>query len=61
MKQQISALFLLLVFYSCKNIQVPTPILDSKNLQAELSTLEPSTIQIATELALQPYLKEAEN
>jgi hypothetical protein len=61
MKQQISALFLLLVFYSCKSIQVPAPVLDSKNLQAELSTLEPSTIQIATELALQPYLKEAEN
>jgi hypothetical protein len=61
MKQLISAPLLLLVFYSCKNIQVPAPVLDSENLQSELSTLETSTIQIATEIALQPYLKEAES
>jgi len=61
MKQLLFIFFLLFLLGACKQIQVPTPVLNPESLKDELNTLAPSLIQISTEMALHPYLKEAEN
>ncbi len=61
MKPLICLFFLTLLLFGCKQIKVQAPVLDPNSIQSELSTIEASTIHIETELALQPYLKEAES
>ena len=51
--------FLLLGLFSCKTITIDLPVPDFK-VVAELSAPEPSFLSLQTELALKPYLKEAD-
>lgn len=51
--------FLLLGLFSCKTIAFELPVADFKVIN-EISAPEPSFLSFQTELALQPYLKEAD-
>ena len=51
--------FLILGLYSCKTITIELPVPDLKVI-AEISAPEPSFLSLQTELALKPYLTEAD-
>ena len=50
--------FLILGLYSCKTITIELPVPDLKVI-AEISAPEPSFLSLQTEIALKPYLTEA--
>ena len=51
--------FLLLGLFSCKTIKIELPVPDFKVVE-EVSAPEPSFLSLETELALKPYLSEAD-
>ena len=59
MKYSNIVFFLLLGLFSCKTIKIELPVPDFK-VVAEVSAPEPSFLSLQTELALKPYLKEAD-
>ena len=57
---RITLLFVVAVLFSCREIKIDAPLIDSDQLEGELSSIAPSTINLSTEIALQPYLRDAE-
>jgi hypothetical protein len=57
---RIALLFVVAVLFSCREIKIDAPLIDSDQLEGELSSIAPSTINLSTEIALQPYLRDAE-
>jgi hypothetical protein len=57
---RITLLFTLVLLVSCREIKIDAPLIDEDALNSELSNIKPSTINLATEIALKPYLVEAE-
>lgn len=60
MKSINIVVLLILGLFSCKTIKIEAPLIDEGALNSELSNITPSTINLSTEIALQPYLVEAE-
>jgi len=59
MKSINIVVFLILGLFSCKTIKIDLPVPDFK-VVAEVSAPEPSFLSLHTEIALKPYLKEAD-
>ena len=59
MKHINIVVFLILGLFSCKTIRVELPLADYKAVE-EVSAPEPSFLSLETELALKPYLSEAD-
>lgn len=60
MTARIALLLTLTLLISCREIKIEAPQIDENALTGELSSITPSTINLATEIALKPYLVEAE-